>query len=75
MHVQHLAVMLDDWWSTLLSVVLLLKDGESGTTLFEIHISVHHLLVLVHCKDERSGCGLIDLQLWLKSFEDGKGNG
>ena len=61
--------MFDGWWSTLLSVVLLLKDGESGTTLFEIHISVHRLLVLVRGKDEGSGCGLINLRLWLKSFK------
>jgi hypothetical protein len=44
-HVQHLAVMFEDWWRTLLGIVLLLKDGESGCTLFEVHISVHHVLV------------------------------
>jgi hypothetical protein len=48
--VQHLAVMFENLWRTLLGVVLFLKDGESGSTLFEIHISIHHLLcwVLVH---------------------------
>lgn len=43
MHVQHLAVIIDGWWGTLLGIEGLLEDGEgvSRTSLFEIHISIH----------------------------------
>jgi hypothetical protein len=35
--------MFNGWWRTLLGIVLLLKDceGIGGTTLLEVHISIH----------------------------------